>query len=326
MGANANYTAFAMLFGFIMVGFDVGNLLLIRSIGTRLHGSTTGAALAWVYAVLAAPLIFVWWNFEPMVAFFLLLSLSALLNARENRAAVWAAIGALVKFTPAIVLGAMWRFRPVNRALRASLITGAIFGGVYLLLFAQNAAMTAPSLTAQFNKASYESVWALIDGNYRTGNFGAVQERLDPANAYVLQGNPSRIPGILRLGAAALIGLFIYAHTRRFDDKGLVAFVTVSLLIFFLQAQGWSPQWLAQIIPLLLLCFPNRDGITGIVVLTLISFTEYPFLFIRTGDTGGVISGSLVPIYVMLILFRTLILVVYCFALYRRLRQEPVPA
>ncbi len=128
------------------------------------------------------------------------------------------------------------------------------------------------------------------------------------------------------MGAAALIGLFIYARTRRFDDKGLVAFVTVSLLIFFLQAQGWSPQWLVQIIPLVLLCFPNREGITGIVVLTLISFTEYPFLFIRTGDTGGVISGSLVPIYVVLILFRTLILVVYCFALYRRLRQEPVPS
>jgi len=38
--------------------------------------------------------------------------------------------------------------------------------------------MTMPSLTAQFNKASYESIWALIDGNYRTGNFGPLTDRL----------------------------------------------------------------------------------------------------------------------------------------------------
>src|SRR5690606_18002991 len=142
-----------------------------------------------------------------------------------------------------------------------------LFVLVYIPFFAQNAAMTLPSLTAQFNKASYQTVWALLDDNYRTGNFCPLEHRLDPALASVVQGNPAVIPGWLRLGVAAAVGLFIYARTRRFDDKGLVAFVAVTLLIFFIQAQGWSPQWLAQIIPLVLLCFPSRDGVMIALIL-----------------------------------------------------------
>jgi hypothetical protein len=319
---NQSYSGFAMLYGLLMLAIDIGNLILVRRIGTRLHGANTGMALAWVYALLLAPLVISWWAFEGMAAFALLLALNWLLEKRDIPSAVAAGIGALIKFTPALLIGAALRFRPPRLAVRYLLIVSAIFGGVYLLLFAQNAAMTVPSLTAQFSKASYQTVWALLDGNYRTGNFGAAADRLDPANANVLQGNPPVIPGWLRLLAAAAIGVFVYARTRRFDERGIAAFVAITLLIFFLQAQGWSPQWLAQIIPLLLLCFPTRDGIIGLILLSFVTFAEYPFLFIRTGDTNGVITGSLVPLFVILILVRTGILVVYALILYRKLRQE----
>lgn len=323
-GRGDNYAGFATLLGILMLVCDVDNLALVRAIGARLHGGNTGMALAWVYALLTAPAVFIWWNFEPLVALLLLLSVWWLLRGSNARSAVAAGIGALVKFTPALALGAVWRFRRQGAALRYTLIAGGIFVVAYALLFAQNAAMTAPSLTAQFNKASYQTVWALIDGNYRTGNFGAAEERLDPANAYVAQGNPSVIPGWLRLALAAAIGAFVFARTRRFDDKGLAAFVCITLLIFFLQAQGWSPQWLAQIIPLVLLCFPSRDGVTTVVLLSLVTFAEYPFLFIRTGDTGGLVAGTLMMPFVILVLARTLILVGLCVALYRRLRQEAI--
>jgi hypothetical protein len=322
--ARAGYSGFAMLYGLLMLLFDLGSLIFVRRIGRWLHGANTGMALAWIYALMIAPTVFIWWNFEPMVAFMLLLSLASVISKRETRAALWAGVGALIKFTPALILGAVWRFYSPRRALRYTAIVAAVFGAVYLLLFAQNAAMTLPSLTAQFNKSSYQTVWALLDGNYRTGNFGTPQERLDPANANILTGNPSVVPGIVRLGIAAAVGLFVFARTRRFDDKGLVAFVTITLLVFFLQAQGWSPQWLVQIIPLVLLCFPTRDGVTAVVLLSAVTFAEYPFLWLRTGDTGGVISGELVTPFVILILARTAILIGLCVALYRRLRQEAV--
>jgi hypothetical protein len=61
-----------------------------------------------------------------------------------------------------------------------------------------------------------------------------------------------------------------------------------------------------------------------LVMLSLITFVEYPFLFIRTGDTDGKITGALVLPFVTLIVARTAILIGLCTALYRRLVQEPV--
>jgi hypothetical protein len=281
-----------------------------------------GALLAWVYALLLAPTVFMAWNFEPMVAFFLLWGLAELIDRRDVRSAVAALIGAFVKFTPALLIGAVWRFRPPRRALVYTVVVIGGFALVYGFLFTQNSAMTAPSLVAQFNKASYQTVWALIDGNYRTGNFGPIQERLDPANAWRVQGNPSVVPGALRLGLALALGGLVFFTARRRDARGLVAFTTLALLIFFLQAQGWSPQWLMQIVPLLLLCFPSRAGITGIVLLTGAVFIEYPFLFIRTGDSGGEIAGALLMPFTVLVVTRTLILIGFCIGLYRELRRE----
>ncbi len=324
LAGRASYTGFAVLYGILMLACEVGNLTLVRKIGFRLHGAQTGMALAWIYALMLTPVVLQWWTFEPLVAFSLLLSLNWLLAGKSNRSAFVAGIGALVKFTPALMLGAVFRFRAMGLALRYLATVMIIFVGVYAVLLLQNAQMTTPSLTAQFSKSSYQTLWALIDGNYRTGNFGPVTERFDPDTASQLVGNPAVIPGWLRLAVAAFMGLFVFARTRRFDDRGLVAFVAITLLIFFLQAQGWSPQWLAQLLPLLLLCFPTRDGIMGLVVLCLIVFAEYPFLWLRTGDSNGIMTGSLLTPYSILVIARTVVLIGFAFALYRRLRQTVV--
>jgi hypothetical protein len=320
-GANASYGGFAMLLSIIFLAADTGNLILIRKIAAHLYKPETGSALAWVYALLLAPLVFTFWTFEALVVFTLLLGVWWLLKRQDMRSALAITVGTLIKFTPALALGAVWRMRDIRRAVRYTLVWIGLVFLVYIPFFAQNAAMTLPSLTAQFSKASYESIWALIDGNYRTGNFGPLTERLDPANASNMQGNPPRIPGWMRLGIAGAVGLFVFARTRRFDDKGLVAFVGITLLIFFLQAQGWSPQWVTQIIPFVLLCFPTRNGVIIVILLSLATFAEYPFLFIRTGDTGGEITGALVMPYTILILARTGILVGLSVAFFGILRQ-----
>lgn len=324
LSGGESHINFTILFGVLMLVFDAGNLILVRKIGTRLYSANTGMALAWIYAAMLAPAVFLWWNFEPMVVFWLLLSLWWLLRGGETRSAVAMAIGALTKFTPALLLGAVWRFRPLRLALRYTAIALGLFTLVYALFFLRDAEMTLPSLTAQFSKASYQTVWALLDGNYRTGNFGSVMSHLDPTQANVLYGKAAVIPGWLRLAVGGAIGLFVYARTRRFDDRGLVAFVAITVLIFFLQSQGWSPQWLAQIIPLVLLCFPSRNGVLILVILSALVFAEYPLLFLRTGDTGGEVTGSLQAPFALLVINRTAILVGLCVALYRKLRQEAV--
>ena len=320
-GAEGAYTAFASLLGLILLAADTGNLILLRQIGARLHGRDTGLALAWIYALMLAPAVFIWWNFEALVAFALLLALWWLLQGQEGRSALALLAGALTKFVPLVMLGAVWRYRDWRRALRYTLIAVGGFALVYAAIVLAFGEMGAASLVAQFGKSSYGTVWALIDGNYGTGVFGPLADRFDPALATQPIGNPAVIASWMRLLPFAAFGLYVFFTTQRFDDRGLVAFVTVTLLVFFLWAQGWSPQWLALIIPLVLLNFPSRGGVLVLLLLSLMAFTEYPLLFLRTGDTGGVIAGSLRLPFVLLIVARTLILVGIVGALVGVLRQ-----
>ncbi len=321
----ADFTSYATLFGLIMIAFDTGNLLLLKRIGSRLHGDSTGLALAWIYALLAVPLVFSFWTFEPMVAFFILLSLAWLVEGEDTRSAVAAAFGALTKLFPLVVLGAVWRFRPPREAIRFTVIAVGLTALGLLAILAVAGPFGLPSLLAQFNKASYQSPWALIDRNYKTGNFGPIADHIDPAKAYDLQGNPPVIPWWLRLAVFSAIGGFVYASTRRYDERGIVAFVAITVTIFFLWSQGWSPQWQVVLMPLILLNFPSRDGVLICLVLGFVSFAEYPLLFSRTAETGGAISPAQLPVFTVLVVLRTLLLIGFAVALYRRLRV-PIPA
>ncbi len=167
----------------------------------------------------------------------------------------------------------------------------------------------------QLNKASAETIWALADGNYKTGILNP--DHLDPASASQLQGNRAAIPVWLRTAIFGVIGLYVFATTRRRDDRGVMAFVGISFALFYLWSPNWSPQWQVTLIPLILLNFPSRNGVMLVLGLGFVSFIEYPVLFART---NGEISGPLLPIFVLLILIRTVMLIGFAVALYRRLR------
>jgi hypothetical protein len=317
-----SYMSWATIIGLIMLAFDVGNLILLRWLGRRLHGRQAALALPWIYAVLAAPLIFPWWTFETLVVFLMLLALVWLLEGRENRSALVTVCGVLTKYTPILVLPTVWRFYDRRRAARYTLIVLLIVGLVFALMIAWGGRMAVGSLLAQFNKASYQSVWALIDGNMRTGSFVVPEMRFDAESAFQPYGNGPTIPAWLRLIPFAVVGLYIFTRRLRQDDRGVVAFFTITVVLFFLWAQGWSPQWVLTLSPLILLNFPDRNGVLLCLVLGTVSFVEYPALFMRTADTNGVIAGSLLPTYVMIIVVRTALLIGLVVALYRLLTRK----
>jgi hypothetical protein len=318
---TVDFTGWATALGLIMLVFDVGNLILLRHLARRLHGDRVALALPWIYAVLAAPVIFPWWTFETMVVFFILLALVWLLEGRERSSAGITALGTLTKYTPILILPTVWRFFDRKRAIQYTVISLVIVVVVLAALIAWGGRMATASLLAQFNKASYQSVWALLDGNYRTGSFTGPETRFDADNAFERYGNDPVIPAWLRIIPFAAVGLYIFTRKLRQDDKGVIAFFTVTLLLFFLWAQGWSPQWILTLTPLILLNYPNRDGVLVCLVIGLLSFVEYPVLFMRTGETSGEISGGLVLPYVLIVLLRTGILAGLVIGLYGRLTR-----
>ncbi len=316
---GGDFTSYALLLGIVLTAFDAGNLILLRRIGTKVHGPATGTALAWIYALFAVPLVVTFWTFDSIAAFFTLLTINWLLSDGQNnqiKSAVADALGALTKLVPLLVLGAVWRFRPAREAIRytAIAVVITILGlGAILLIGGQYG---LPSLTVQFTKSSAETVWALLDGNYKTGILSS--DHHDPASASQLQGNPPAIPGWLRTGMFAAIGLFVFAQTRRRDARGMVAFIGITFGLFYLWSPNWSPQWQVMLIPLILLNYPNRNGVLLCLALGFVSFIEYPLLFAHTPN-GEIAAGS-VPIFIALILTRTVLLTGFSVGLYRKLR------
>ncbi len=321
----AEYGSYATALGMLMIFFDLGTLLLLRRIARRLYGEERAAELAWVYALLPMPLILNFWTFDAMIAFFMLLALALLLEGQLARSGAAIACGILVKFMPIVMLPAVWRFWPRRAALKLTLIalsiSALVLGG---LVFAFGDWASA-SFTVQFTKSSYASPWALIDGNMTTGIFGSIIDHFDLEKAATLRGNPAVIPPWLTLLIFGGIGLFVFTRPLRKDDRAVVAFVGITYMLFMLWSSAWSNQWLMWLVPLILLCFPTRNGIMTVLLLGLITFVEYPMLFGHTGDTGGIITGARVPFYYVTVLGRTMIWAALGVGMYRLLRDAPAP-
>ncbi len=329
LGRAATYDNWSLVLAMLVIVAEAGTLTLVRKIGMRLHGDATGMALAWIYALLIVPVVFMWWNFDSLLTFFTLAGLWSLLIGKNVESGLWIGLGALTKFISVLLYGALIRFYPVRRAITIISVSLGFFVAVYAVLFAVNRDFALVSLTAQFNKPSYQTMWALLDGNYGTGNFGTIESHLtaDGVSDGVSDKNPALIPSIVRLGVALAIGIFVFLRVRRFDQLGVVAFFTLTLLIFYLQSQGWSPQWLTLILPLTLLVMPNRNGALLCVMLSLLAFIEYPYLFVRTGDTGGQIlpSSPFFVMWVIVVVTRTFLLISIAISCYQRLLTLPNP-
>lgn len=318
--SGGSFNAYANLLAVIFLLFDVGNLLLVRGMGRALYGSPQGDLIGWVYALMPAPLILGFWNFESVVTFGVLLSLRFLIAPKATLAGGVIALGALTKFLPLALIGAAWRFLPRPGALRVTVISLVIttLGLGAVLWFAPR--YGGVSLTAQFNKASFQTVWALIDGNYITGTFN--NERFDPTQASTLRGNPAVIPAWLRLIIVGGVGGLIYLTTRRRDGRGLIAFGAITLILVYLWSSGWSTQWQATLIPLILLALPDRNGVMLTLALSAFSFVEYPLIFVRGVDAGGVLQPAFVPLFSLAVVARTGVLVITALLLYLTLRTE----
>ncbi len=55
----------------------------------------------------------------------------------------------------------------------------------------------------------------------------------------------------------------------------------MGLALLFLASPGWSPQWLAYLVPVVLLCLPHPKGALYSIALTSVAILEWPVLLSR---------------------------------------------
>jgi uncharacterized membrane protein len=248
-------------------------------------------------------MVYTWRTFDSMTTFWMLLALYWLLRVMDSdpqsrrwnlQSAVALGVGVMTKYLPILLLPTAWAFLPTRKALRFTLVLILIALLIFGPFLVVSPEFGFASLKAQAAKSSWQTVWALVDGNYGTGNVGPDVEHFDPSLATKLQGNPERIPGWLTLIPFAAVGLYVFYRARRaassegavdlpaaFPRLQAVKFLTLTFALFLLWSKGWSPQWQMMLFPLVLLAFPGRNGTLFCILLGLVSFLEWPILLSR---------------------------------------------
>ena len=199
----------------------------------------------------------------------------------ENLAGIVLGVGGLLKWFPLLVLAAVWRYISPQRAARITVWAVGMVVAVFGFLYLASPDLTVASFRAQGIKVSWQSVWALIDGNIKTGNFGSDLDFTDPATAEISTANPARISRWLTLLPFAGLGLWLFLRARLESPQGVVAFSGLTMSIFMLWSPGWSSQWSLYFLPLILLVLRERVAVLMAIVWVGVNLLEWPLLLSR---------------------------------------------
>ncbi len=292
---------------------------------------------AWIYAALFVPVYTVTGWFESYPLFFFLLSLYLLLKNRPYLSAFFTGVGFMIKLIPlilmpvAVQLFSRTRYQlsiinyqlsiiklppenpqPATRnpqfAIPFDIPRTAIYVAIFVVtvvvialpFYQMNPRLILGSQQITGARQPWETVWALIDGNYDYGVIPLDMRNLDWTPG---QAPPTRIPWLLVTGAAALLYGWFYTRALNWQRaKTSLAFVGFTLCLFMLWSKGYSPQWLGWVLLFIALLLPNLRGVTYAVILSLANIIEANFYFIMFPEERWLLAAT--------VLIRTLLLVV----------------
>ncbi len=287
------------LLGLSLLPFEVGNFVLVYLTALELYDRAKGLKCALIYACLFSPL-YIWsgWN-DCMSLFFLLLGLYLCLSGRAVFAGIMAGVGFWVKVIPILVAPVALRVLEGLRR-KASFVTATC---VTLVAIALPFLLLNPGFLWAFfanllGRSSWETVWALLDGYYSYGVVTA--DRLSIPTDHTAHASSLPWPVI----TAAFGLLLIWLYSRRLDYRSklnVVALTALTVNIFTFYSKGYSPQFIMQLIPFVVLLLPNLRGVFYIILLEWINFLEATIYFIVLPDQHWLLVTT--------ILFRTLLLV-----------------
>ncbi|RME47962.1 MAG: hypothetical protein D6796_06950, partial [Caldilineae bacterium] len=268
---------FTLLLGGVFLVFETGNFILLYAIARKLHPPETALRAAWIYAGLFTPVYTLTGWFESYPLFFFLLALYLLLERRPYLSALAGGVGVMVKLLPVLLLpvgvrtliprsGTRFSLRierlnvevDVGRALGYGLLFAATVFAIGYPFYRLNPALILSPLSLTGARPPWETVWALLEGNY---TYGIIP--LDMRNLAL--GEAGRVPSTLPWGWITVAFGLLYAllYTRRVDwraPRAVVAFSGLTMCLFLLYSKGYSPQWLGWLLVFVAVLLPNLRG------------------------------------------------------------------
>ena len=201
-----------------------------------------------------------------------------------------------------------FRFLPFTLSLPFDLARGSLYFAIFLItviviavpFYQMNPDLIFGPQQITAARQPWETVWALIDGNYE---YGVIP--LDMRDLSWTPGDapPSRIPW---LPVTVIFGL-IYAlfYTRPIawgHPRAAIAFVGFTLCLFMLWSKGYSPQWLGWPLFFMALLLPNLRGVVYGTILSIANIIEGNFFFIIFPEDRWLLTAT--------VLIRTFLLIV----------------
>ena len=312
LSGGAFFKNYVLVAGLALLAFEAGSLVLLYRLAAASRGESEAAQIGWVYIALFVP-AFIWLGtYDAITAFFVLLALCAVQRDRPWLAGLAIGLGTMTKLLPIMLLATVWWARGWRAALVSGLVALLVIAAILGPLLALSPDYTLASLQAQAGKSSWETVWALLDGNVaNTGNFGPIADHFDPAKAGQMLHNPPRVSPWLTLIPFALLGLFIFTRPAPRGKEDGAVFAALTFTLFCLWSKGWSPQWQMFLIPLLFLSLPLRRAAMFVVVLGFVNLLEWPVI----------LSRGLAQALPVTIIARTLLFVLLAWELYRQMSR-----
>lgn len=277
-----------------------GAVVVFQKLSNRLYGKEIGLIKTLLFFVLLIIHPYTWWYAEPITVFLFITALYASMTKYNWLSGLWIGIGVLSKWFPLFIIPSIGRYFPIKKSI--SIVVFAIFIPVltFGVLYLISPDMTLASLLSQPNRTSWQTIWALIDGNFTTGAFLTTEDRLNPDVARIPTGFPAVIPTRITLLIFAVIGLWLWSRWNNRSEISFVAFTGVSWNLFLLWSPGWSPQWIFYIIPLTILILPISSGLLWSLLLIIITNFEWPLLLMSNTFEALYI---IVPLRILIFIF-----------------------
>lgn len=171
---------------------------------------------------------------------------------------------------------------------------------IALPFYQMNPALILGSQQITGARQPWETVWALVDGNY---DYGVIPLDMRDLSWTPGQAPPTHIPWLLVTGLFGLVYVFFYTRPLNWSAPRIgLPFVGFTLCLFMLWSKGYSPQWLGWVLFFIALLLPNLRGVIYAVILSLANLVEANFYFVMFPEEHWLLAAT--------VLIRTFLLVV----------------
>ncbi len=311
--------SFGLIFAILMVICDVITACCVYLIALKLYSKNKALLCGIIYAC-SFTAYFVLTKYDAFPTMLMILALYFYMYNGESKGHIFATVGLLAKWFP-IIITPFFIIRDIKNAISFRDITKKFYAS--FLLFA---CVMLP--LAFFGNEKYKFISMHLERGSQSVSFPFLIDHIIQSN--IFSSISSYISAILLL--CILYWFYKYSKT---DDKSMILFSTLSLMIFLVFNKVLSPQYFLWIMPLFAITLVDTiEEMVFNYTLQAIIFIEFPLSFgvLYTNDKlfEGILPilyfsiKHLVIIYLLYIIIKKIKHNEYSFDTTKRLATPPV--